>query len=252
MRSGLIFLLLLPSLAFALPKKVELWFVSKDKKLELTKALKGFETTMIMSRELAFNNSDCVPMGDGCFHPQLGYIEKGEAKKNVVEDATGNEDFKKGGVDLIDCDHKEYFNIFCEKRKNINSGTEVWIDISSSFRELDFSTDPLNCLRKKFVDRVMTRCAGKVSFTLYDTVMKNMAASSDACIAYGLNNQEKLISWIDKSSAEKLLILTDTDEFTTRMKDYLDSIGATIKGDLPGQSVTLSDFASYGDTFTCQ
>ena len=73
-------------------------------------------------------------------------------------------------------------------------------------------------------------CAGKVNISLFDTSKKAMGTFNDLCGAYGLNDQTRLMQWIDDSNADHLVLVTDIDELSMRLSDYLDRIGAKIYG----------------------
>ncbi|EQC45964.1 hypothetical protein, partial [Bacteriovorax sp. DB6_IX] len=61
------------NLAYALPKQVDIIFLAAKKTAHLKELTK--DQFPIVLRALAQNDEKCLPMGDGCFHPQLGYIE---------------------------------------------------------------------------------------------------------------------------------------------------------------------------------
>jgi hypothetical protein len=64
-------------------------------------------------------------------------------------------------------------------------------------------------------------------------------------MAYGTNDEKKLVQWMKDSQAKLLLIVTDIDEMSRPMRDFLDENGAKFIGDgvKPFTSVNLLDYA---------
>ena len=65
--------------ALATPKDVEVWFLTIEPDSKNSVLLKMIDPDIKKSKKYALK--DCVPMGDGCFHPQDGYIEDESKKK---------------------------------------------------------------------------------------------------------------------------------------------------------------------------
>jgi hypothetical protein len=231
------------SKVWALPKKVDIIFLSAKKTAGLEELTK--DKYPIVFRALAQNDDKCVPMGDGCFHPQLGYIEGKSGKalddqkeqKNVKVKTINSMD-----TNMIDCKDGNYWDIFCGKAKAEKYGPvdfEVWIDTSSSLRNVDWSKDATHCYRRSFVERLKQKCSIEVQ--TFDTSIKQMGGLDTLCINYGLNDQKRLMKWIDESKAKHLILVTDIDEGTIQFRDYLDSIGATLygadSGDFTGETL---------------
>ncbi|OIQ15665.1 MAG: hypothetical protein BM556_17050 [Bacteriovorax sp. MedPE-SWde] len=217
----------------ALPKKVDIIFLSASKTADL-KILTN-EKYPIVFRSIAMNKDNCVPMGDGCFHPQLGFIE-GKSEKSL-EDQKDEKKAKKlktinsMDTNMIDCKEGNYWDIFCGKAKPESHGPvdfEVWIDTSSSLRNVDWSKDNTNCYRRSFVERLKNKCSIEVQ--TFDTSKKQMGGLPGLCINYGLNDQKRLMNWIDESNAKHLILVTDIDEGTLQFREYLMRIGANLYG----------------------
>ena len=133
---------LLPMVAYADPQKVEMIFLS-PKKISMMIELLDKYNVLKQSAQLAQNDMDkCVPMGEGCFHPQYGYIEKKvEAKpdpKIIEEQKLELKTFNAIETGMINCDKNSYFDIFCGKEKPNTppAKIEIWFDVSSSLKML--------------------------------------------------------------------------------------------------------------------
>lgn len=186
---------------------------------------------------LAQNNEDdhCVPMGDGCFDPQQGYIEKEDAKGFVDQDY-GQADKKVDVENTIDSDMIRctgaYFDIFCGKSKKVEKKKEakyeVWVDTSASLRNSDWSKTGDTCYRRSFVSRLSHSCDLKIQ--AFDSTIKEIANDAYLCQTKGGNNTQKIIRWVKNSNAKHLFVLTDIDEAQGELTDFLSNIGAKIHG----------------------
>ncbi len=201
-------------------------------------------------------NEKCIPMGEGCFHPQYGYMEKAPIEKPNVKNAplpvASDPDlklktFNAVETNMINCDKNNYFDIYCgkEKAKGRNAEIEIWFDVSSSLRNVDYNKDPDYCARRTFLTKVMEGCKDKVRASIYNTSLKEIGETSSACLSYGTNDESKLIQWMKGSEAKKLLIVTDVDEMSSAMKEFLDERGAKLIGDgvKPFSANDLVDYA---------
>ena len=230
------FVFLFSHLCLATPDKVEVWFLSAPKLAFLQQLLPA---NFITSPMLAANDN-CVPMGDGCFHPQLGYIGEDKAPKEISDNSYKEE------VDLIECEDERYFNLYCKNYKNKQrfAKIEVWLDNSSSLRNIDSPDSSGMCKRQVFVDNLRQKCGrDRVAFQVYNTSIKELGDSGAICQHYGLNNSKKLIKWIEASSVKKLYIITDVDEYSTELGAFLESIGATVKG-IGVEALTVEELVS--------
>jgi hypothetical protein len=140
--------------------------------------------------------------------------------------------------ELIDCDPKNYFDVFCGKaRKDGSPGSanvDLWIDTSSSMREFDFSDKQGNCHRKSLVQALDSAGCGfnqKVNVMMFDTSLKQAGGMGDLCSNQGLNDYKRLMDWIERSSAKKLVIITDIYEFHKEFSDFIESKHGKLRGD---------------------
>lgn len=242
----LISLFFFQTIVFALPKQVDIYFLSAAKKQSLL-----FENKIFQS--VAYTEPECVETEAGCFHPQLGLIKSAPKLKEEVQRELKTINALE--ANLIDCKDGNYFDIYCGKAKPLESNKdvdyEVWIDTSSSLRQFDWDDDPQRCQRRTFIERFKMKCQLEVK--VFDTSIKQMGDLSTLCVNYGLNDQNRLISWIENSAADKLIIVTDIDEASRKIRDYLFKIGANIYGadygDISGEK--LLDVISKYET-SCQ
>lgn len=231
------------NLAYALPKQVDIIFLAAKKTAHLKELTK--DQFPIVLRALAQNDEKCLPMGDGCFHPQLGYIE-GKSGKSP-EDTAPKKDIKLKTINaletnMVDCKDGNYWDIFCGKAKADKPAKvdyEVWVDTSSSLRNVDWSKDSTHCYRRSFIERLKQGCSIEVQ--TFDTSIKQLGGLSNLCLNYGLNDQKRLMEWIENSNAKHLILITDIDEGTLQFRDFLDRIGANLygadAGDFTGESL---------------
>lgn len=216
---------------FARPQNIDVIFLSPTKAVKET-----FFNTALKVMSVA-QNSKCIPMADGCFHPQLGFIEDEQEAKDKQAPPVELKTFNALETNLIDCKEGNFFDIFCGKatalevNKKVNY--EVWIDTSSSLRNFDWNEDPGRCARRSFVERLSKNC--DLEIKTFDTSIKQMGSLDGLCVTYGLNDQDRMIKWIEASVAKHLIIVTDIDEASTKVRDYLFNAGAKLHG------------ADYGD-----
>ncbi|MCK5074058.1 MAG: hypothetical protein KAQ98_11580 [Bacteriovoracaceae bacterium] len=221
----------------AVPRNVEVWFLSAPKTASINELLDSIEKMEFYSMLVEVDPYECVPMGDGCFHPQTGFSPKKPMvlKKVIRERPTQLKTINAVDVSLVECDKNNYFDIFCGKSKKIKklskNRLEIWVDISASLRQVDYSKKPDYCERRSFVAKVIDNCPeNKVQVAIFNTAIKEMGDLASLCANYGLNNEDRLIEWIERSEAEKVIVITDINEYSSKFSDYLESIGATIKG----------------------
>ncbi|AUN99796.1 hypothetical protein C0V70_17130 [Bacteriovorax stolpii] len=259
LRKIICFMCLAPAVSMATPKKIEMIFLS-PKKVSMILELLDKKQSISMSSHLAQNDdSHCVPMGDGCFHPQLGYIEKkveappsAEAAKEAAEDKKAElKTFNALETSLVNCDKNNYFDIFCGKEKGDAppAEIEIWFDISSSLKSVDYNREPDRCARRSFMEAVIKGCKSKVRASVYNTSIKEVGDFSSVCMSYGTNDQKRLLSWMKDSKAKHLLIVTDIDEMSVEMREFLGSNGAKMTGD-GVKAFTSDDLVDYAKDFT--
>jgi hypothetical protein len=225
------------SLAFAAPQTLEVWFLSNAKTSHLEQLL---NRPAIKYRALTAQ-LECQEMGDFCFDPQYGLYKKEDS--SLTLDASKVE--KQGPTiptaksldqDMISCDASNYFDIFCGKAR-AEAGREakldLWIDTSSSMREFDFSDKQGGCFRKSLVKRLDESCGfnQKVNVMMFDTSIKQAGSMESLCQNQGLNDYKRLIDWIERSTAKKLVVITDIYEFHKEFADYVESKNGKFRGD---------------------
>lgn len=248
-------LLVIAPVCMATPKKIEMIFLSPLKTSALLKMIEQINFYQEI-KKVAQNESleGCQPMGDGCFHPQYGYIEKAPEVKNKPV-LIGEEELKLKTINaietnLINCDKGNYFDIYCGKSKGFNAvfDTEVWFDTSSSLKTVDYNRDPDQCKRREFLELVAKGCKGKVDFSIYNTSKKQVGEYASACLAYGTNDEKRLLTWMKDSTSNRLLIITDIDEMSQEMQQFLSVNGAKTIGD-GVKAFTADDLVKYATEF---
>lgn len=245
--------------AFATPAKIEMIFLSPEKVVQLLELIEKKNNDAVVLGFLAQTDQElknCVPMGDGCFDPQLGYIEKkpDPSFKTLVVPKDLElklRTFNAVETSLVTCDKGNYFDIYCgkEKANKKPAEIEIWFDISSSLRTVDYNKDPEHCSRRSFMTKVTEGCKDKVRVSVYNTSLKEIGDLSGVCMAYGTNDEDRLIRWMKESKAKHLLIVTDIDEMSRGMKDFLESQGAKLTGD-GVRAFTSADLVEYSKDFT--
>lgn len=234
---GIIVAALLSLSASAAPREIEVWFVSNSKTAQLDSLLKQSYTYRSPTAEL-----QCQEMGDYCFDPQFGLYKKDDKNPEIVDTVKIEKDgpdipaAKSVERNLIDCDPKNYFDVFCGKAKpeaKIQSNLEVWIDTSSSMREFDFTQNDGSCHRKSFMKALDSTCGfnRKVNVMMFDTSIKQAGDMEQLCNNQGLNDYKRLIDWIERSETKKLIVITDIYEFHKEFSDYIESKNGKFRGD---------------------
>lgn len=230
-----------PASALAAPRELEVWFISNPKTALLNDLLN--RSPYVYRAPTA--ELQCQEMGDYCFDPQYGLYKRDDVTKEVADvdtkkienDGPGIPTGKSVERDLIDCDPKNYFDVFCGKaRKEATQGTaklDLWIDTSSSMREYDFSDKEGGCNRKSLVKALDQSCGfnQKVNVMMFDTSIKQAGSIDQLCTNQGLNDQKRLMDWIERSNAQKLVIITDINEFYKDFSDYVESKHGKLRGD---------------------
>lgn len=228
-----LFLFLAVLRLWAAPAELEVWFLSPPATGQWSE---------LLSPRLARHwvAQACEPVGDFCLDPKGGLYPKSASQ---VEDRTEGYKIDEGlpqlptatSVDrsLINCDSQYVFDIFCgqaqaEAKGRPKGGLEVWVDTSSSLRSID-SGD--NCQRKKLLEQLAASCPqARPVFKGFDTSLRDIGPEG-ACGTQGLNNAERLMEWIEVSSAHKLVIITDVYEYQSGLANFLESKKAQLRGD---------------------
>jgi hypothetical protein len=154
---------------------------------------------------------------------------------------------------MINCEKGNYFDIFCgqEKKSGPPAEIELWFDISSSLKTVDYNKEDGFCRRRSFMTKVMESCKDKVQVSVYNTAIKQVGDYSTVCMSYGTNDEKKLLQWMKDSQAKLLLIVTDIDEMSRAMRDFLDENAAKFIGD-GVKAFTADDLVDYAKEFTKQ
>jgi hypothetical protein len=231
-----IFVSLYTTICMGAPENIEIWFLSEQTTAFLDPLIKKNTNKFIFSNLTVENDSfKCIPMGDGCFHPQLGYVDKDSI--SLKKDSSKVEKLKTFNAtetSLVECDKNYYFDLYCGKAKKIKkykkANLEIWIDTSSSFKNVDFSLDNQFCNRRTFVEGLTRECAEKVSISTFDVSLKELGTLDGVCVNYGTNDTKRIINWIENSDAKALVIVTDVSEYNSELANYLNSINAKIYG----------------------
>lgn len=223
--------------ALGAPESLEVWFLSNSKVSQLNELLnrKEYKTFPITTK------LECQEMGDFCFDPQFGLYKRDDGEGPVDADKLENKGpsipaAKSVDRDLISCDKNNYFDIFCGRAQASSAGSskfDLWIDTSSSMREFDFRDKEGNCYRKSLVKRLDEDCGfnRKVNVMMFDTSIKQAGTMDSLCTNQGLNDHKRLIDWIERSNAKKLVVITDIYEFTKEFADYVESKHGKFMGD---------------------
>ncbi len=206
---------------------------------------------------LAQSNIACVQVGEYCFDPQIGMYKKDKDpyapinptyKLKLENKELGNSELSKRS--LIKCEEGNFFDMFCGQAKAVKkrpvAKLEVWIDTSSSMRRYDDEDEQGHCARKNFAERLKSHCAN-VDFYGFDTSKRYMQHTNSFCLNKGLNDTKKIISWIEDSHAKRLIIITDIEEYTAELANYIYSIGGMYKGADVGNSLPSNQLVNYVD-----
>lgn len=227
------------------PKNIKVIFLSRSDATSFLFKTINQNLYPVLSKAITqndFGDVECIPYGEGCFHPQLGYIEDEDKKKKLEKqprETVGNDDVKTinaDDVNLIDCEKKYYFDMYCGKAskgkavKESSPQYQLWIDISSSMKQVDFSRDEGFCERRRIVAKLEDHCKGKLDVFTFNTSRQHAGGLENTCLNYGTNNGRKLAHWLETTEAKNVVIVTDVDEYEGPFREYLDKVGAEIIG----------------------
>ena len=203
---------------------------------------------MDTNSKLAYGKLQCQQMGEYCFDPQIGLYKRGEEGKALEEvDMAEVENSKaydfmdphKGHErDLIECDeNSNFFDIFCGKAKKISaqgkSKLEVWVDVSSTLKQVDFNGYAKPCARETFLKTLAGTCPlnQKMKVYYFEEFKKEAGALDRVCISGGLNNMKNILRDLKQSKADHVIIITDIFEAEDSFITGIEVMGKnTIKG----------------------
>lgn len=247
MKKLLILLFLISNVASAKPASFEVWFLSIDKQ----SVYRHFEpaNSFKTSRAIASNDHlQCQPMGEYCFDPQVGLYKKDDkvsAKDSTVDqsivDKSEQYDFLPTGDsvnrNLINCSKSNNFDIFCGKsRKKAaaeNIKLEVWIDVSTTMKQVDFNGFNHKCNRELFLEQMSESCPMNQNMKVYyfNEVRKEAGSFDRACISNGLNNMKRLLDDIKKIDRKRnLIVVTDIFEASAEFISNIEKLGGSVRG----------------------
>lgn len=258
-RLCLILGLVIASPLWATPEKIEIFFLSEQKAQALIERIQNREAPRL-SRALV-QNYECIPMGDGCFHPQLGFTKEkppilSPSKKEEGPEGYELKTINSLDVNMIECREGEHFDIFCGESKPEQAGAktssaelEVWFDISTSMRKADYSKDLEHCHRRTMARVLVERCEKRPRIAVYNTSLKSLSDLSGICLYQGTNDQRRLLRWIRASKAKHLVLVMDTEEYTGELRDFL-SVENTVLHGLDTKSLYSEELVDLVDKLT--
>jgi hypothetical protein len=66
---------------------------------------------------------------------------------------------------------------------------------------------------------------------MFDTSIKQVGAIDQLCNNQGLNDFKRLMDWIERSEANKLIVITDIYELHKDFADFIDKKNGKLRGD---------------------
>jgi len=232
---------LLASSAWAMPKHVEVWFLSIDRGAFIEQLLPGVRYSKMTA------SLQCQKMGEYCFDPQVG-LYKPDSEKSVHQTAVDHSavenkakyDFlpvaKSLDRNMIDCDKKSMWDIFCGKADGtagpVSTKLELWIDTSSTMRQVDFPGLEKMCSRESFLEKVNILCPlnQKMKVYMFDTSKKELGSFDRVCLNSGLNDYKRMMRDIKASNVDHLIVITDIYEAAEEYINFVEMNGGSIKG----------------------
>jgi len=229
--------LIISASSFAKPKHIELWFLSIDRSGFLREIIPAGPATQMVAA------LQCQKMGEYCFDPQVGLYKPGgergqEIEMSKVEDKNSY-DFiaPHEGADrgMIECDENPgFFDIFCgkSKKKKLAGKTklEVWVDVSSTMKQVDFMGFDKECRREMFLRSLAKTCPlnEKMKVYSFEETRKEVGAFDRVCLSGGLNKMSNIIRDLKASTAGSVIIITDIFEAEEKFIDAIESMGNSV------------------------
>ncbi|MAZ49012.1 MAG: hypothetical protein CME65_10635 [Halobacteriovoraceae bacterium] len=241
------------SQAIAMPKSFEVWFLSEMSTAQVNNILDRLNPHLKNGPLYSQRPLQCQPMGDYCFDPQVGLYKRGEESGQELEkvDQSSVEDAKKYDFmevhagherQMIDCDESQLFDIFCgeaqKKMKVGESKLEIWMDVSSTMKQIDFYGFENECKRERFLRDLSATCPlnQKMKVYYFEEFRKEAGAFDRVCLSSGLNNMKRIMQDLDRSKAETVIIITDIFE---AKDEFISAIEATNRGTIRGLNKPL-------------
>lgn len=227
-------MLLYTNLVFAMPKHFEVWFLSNDS----TAFLDNIQLQKKYSTQFAQSYLQCQPMGEYCFDPQVGLYkpdEKGKVqeemdyslteKMEVYNDLPVSQSIDR---ELITCDKGIFFDIFCGEAKVAKESDiklQIWVDVSSTMKQVDGALPNDICGRQRFINAVESKCPlnQKLDVHIFTESKKQIDTVDRVCLSYGLNEVERLMKQIEESTVDHLIIITDIFEASQRFISFIEN-----------------------------
>jgi hypothetical protein len=226
--------------AWAMPKKFEVWFLSTTSSKNTSYILDKMEKIKFGPIE-ALAKRQCQPMGDYCFDPHIGlYKMQGDDAKAVSDytnlDSKENyESFDAGdGVnrEMVNCEDGNFFDLYCgkaqKKVKQEKTKLEIWMDISSTMKQVDFAGYNEQCKRESMLRRLnLNKCTFGSTMKVYgfNESRKELGMMDRVCLNSGLNRTDRIIRDIKTSKASHLIIITDIFEASEEFIEFIESTG---------------------------
>lgn len=242
MKTLALLLLLVSTNCWSLPQRFEVWFLSVDKVSWLDRYEQLRPSTQVAQR-----SRQCQPMGEYCFDPQIGLYKKNslsdelEMVKPSLVDSHNNYQFMPVHAgqqrDMINCDETQLFDIFCgEQQKKMKQGKsplEIWVDVSSTMKQVDFDGFENECKRERFLRDLNSTCPlnEKMKVYYFDEFRKEAGSFDRVCLSSGLNNMKRLLQDLNRSQAESVIIITDIFEADEK---FISSIERLQRGTIRG------------------
>jgi hypothetical protein len=237
---------------WATPKSFEVWFISNQKAKQVLKLLEERSKTLVVAQA----DLSCVPMGEFCFDPQVGMYKKESNQFNFdVDPSVPDEDLPQipsaRSIDrnLLVCESGAYFDIFCGQAQKVAErkiSFDLWIDTSSSMREMDPPRDGVGCYREQMMKKLHETCpfGEKVHVMQFDIQLRPGSMGS-LCVNQGLNDVKKMIQWIEENSSERLVIITDLYEYHEELAQFAQKNKGSFRGEKG--DLSASDLLSMAD-----
>lgn len=230
--------------AWSAPRNLEVWFLSTNTRAQILDYLNHYNQRKNVL--VAEGKLQCQQMGDYCFDPQVGLYKRGEKSKiEKVEvdysSISGESDYESiqhsNGVErnMISCDKNSAFDIFCGKATQEASAKhklEIWVDTSSTMKQVDFEGYDKSCSRAMFLKALSKECSfpKKMNVHIFNTTKKQTDTLSSSCMNYGLNETQRLMKSIKETKIMNLIVITDIFEASSEFVGFIESLGGKHKG----------------------
>src|SRR5690606_8988878 len=103
----------------------------------------------------------------------------------------------------------------------------LWIDTSSSMKQIDFLGFEEQCYRESFARLVENQCElnTKLEIQTFNESKKQMGVFHDLCTNYGLNKTVSLLEQLENIDADFALIITDIFEASEEVINMVERSG---------------------------